>query len=542
MTMSTSTTAQTAQPTPTRLSSFIATARHIFIDPLAPGLNATDRRTAQLAAGLLLLGFVGVLIRLVFFTFDTAILVSSLVTAVAYGVARTRFYRISVIGLLLALAAPSFANTVAQHSIERDIFTTRMIWLVLPIILAGVFLTVWQTALIVGLLFGATLALIPLMPGMTVAAEAGILGLIGLSGLITIAGMVYRDSIERERQKELVKTNADLQEAQSLLMATVDVLQESETILEKRVEERTRELVEARAAAEKANEIKSQFLANMSHELRTPLNAILNFTAFVADGVLGPVNDQQTETLYKVNAAGKHLLSLINDVLDITKIESGMMDIFVQQVDLNAILSSVMSVGTALVKDKPVKLVAEIDEKLPSTYGDQRRLRQVFLNLLSNATKFTRSGAVTVHATHRDGTIHVMVRDTGVGIAPEDYERVFDSFKQSDKHNDLNATGTGLGMPITKYFVEIHGGKIWFESKLGEGTTFFVDLPVQTQEVAEARNVSTTPARLVEPASQPTAPAAAEPELKVDTSPAPTAATGSPREESPAKAGTGTTV
>jgi signal transduction histidine kinase len=243
----------------------------------------------------------------------------------------------------------------------------------------------------------------------------------------------------------------------------------------------------ARQAAEEANETKSRFLANMSHELRTPLNAILNFTAFVADGVLGPVNGEQEDVLQEALASGKHLLSLINDVLDITKIEAGMMDLFVEELDFNVVLASVVSVGKGLVKDKPVKLVAEIEEGLPKSFGDKRRLRQVFLNLLSNAAKFTSEGQIMITAQRCDDGVEVVVSDTGIGIAPDEHHKVFESFKQA-KHDLAGAVGTGLGMPISKYFVEIHSGRIWFESEPGEGTTFYVRLPSLSQDEAESIN------------------------------------------------------
>jgi signal transduction histidine kinase len=245
----------------------------------------------------------------------------------------------------------------------------------------------------------------------------------------------------------------------------------------------------ARQQAMDANKIKSMFLANMSHELRTPLNAILNFTAFVADGTLGEVNAEQVETLEEAIASGRHLLSLINDVLDITKIEAGLMDLFIQDVDMNEIVSSVAAVGKGLVKDKSITLNTEIEPNLPITYGDKRRLRQVFLNMLSNAVKFTPEGQVTIRAKAIANGVRVEVQDTGIGIAPEDQSLVFESFKQA-KHDLQEAVGTGLGMPISRYFVESHGGKMWLTSERGKGSTFYVELPVLTEEQANAINMS----------------------------------------------------
>jgi signal transduction histidine kinase len=268
--------------------------------------------------------------------------------------------------------------------------------------------------------------------------------------------------------------------------------------LEQRVSERTRDLqiaVEAAEAARheaiEASKIKSQFLANMSHELRTPLNAILNFTAFVADGTLGPVNEEQVETLEEAIASGRHLLSLINDILDITKIEAGLMDLFIQDVDMNEVIASAAAVGKGLVKDKSITLNIDIAEGLPITYGDKRRLRQVFLNILSNAVKFTREGQVSIRAHMVDNKVRVEIQDTGIGIASEDQHLVFESFKQV-KHDLPDAFGTGLGMPISKFFVESHTGKMWLTSTPGVGTTFYIELPVLTEAEANAINMSMT--------------------------------------------------
>ncbi|MCL4252937.1 MAG: GAF domain-containing protein [Anaerolineae bacterium] len=234
----------------------------------------------------------------------------------------------------------------------------------------------------------------------------------------------------------------------------------------------------AQQEAEEANRVKSQFLANMSHELRTPLNAILNFTEFVMDGDLGEVNEEQEETLQKVVSSGEHLLSLINDILDITKIEVGMLELFIEDVDINQSLKAVISTGKGLVKGKPIDLNIEVEDKLPTISGDRRRLHQVFLNLLSNAVKFTPSGGVTLKAYREDEGIHISVKDTGVGIAPKDHAKVFERFKQSES-GLRTAGGTGLGLPISKHFVEAHGGRIWFESDLGQGSTFHVWLALE---------------------------------------------------------------
>ncbi len=250
--------------------------------------------------------------------------------------------------------------------------------------------------------------------------------------------------------------------------------------LEDRVRQRTHELELARNEAEKANQVKSQFLANMSHELRTPLNAILNLTGFVSEGYMGPVNPEQAESLQTVVTSGNHLLNLINDILDIAKIEVGKTELFIEDVDLNMELKGVMATIQGLIKDKPVKLVDQISRDLPHISGDGRRLHQVFLNLLSNAVKFTPQGNITISANCRDGEVLVAIRDTGVGIRAEDQALIFEPFRQAEHGLRTGQSSTGLGLPISKHFVEAHGGKLWMESVYGEGSAFFVTLPIKT--------------------------------------------------------------
>ena len=285
-----------------------------------------------------------------------------------------------------------------------------------------------------------------------------------------------RAQVSHDRARDML---GEVRDHQANLAKTVKALEEANRRIERaheRIEMMNTELIAARNAAEDADRVKTEFLAHMSHELRTPLNAILNFTAFVSDGLMGEVNEMQIETLDKVVESGNHLLSLINDVLDISKIEAGMMNLFVEDVDINAAVRATVSTTRGLIKNKPVELSTEIDEDLPIIKGDKRRIRQIFLNLVSNAVKFTPEGKIGIHAKLEDEWIHIWVDDTGIGISPEDQVNVFQAFKQA-QHELQNVVGTGLGLSITKHFVEAHGGKIWVDSELGVGSSFHITLP-----------------------------------------------------------------
>jgi signal transduction histidine kinase len=236
-------------------------------------------------------------------------------------------------------------------------------------------------------------------------------------------------------------------------------------------------------AAEKANAVKSTFLASMSHELRTPLNAIINFNKFVMKGVMGTVNERQTEALQTVDESAQHLLSLINDVLDISKIESGSLVLFVEDdVNLNDLLESAIRTAQGLLNGSPVKLNIAIDPDLPPVRADKQRILQILLNVLSNAVKFTEAGEIRIQAEQKTEEILVIVKDTGAGIAPEEQHLVFEAFKQTQA-GIAQGRGTGLGMPISKRLVEAHGGRMHFDSTPGQGTTFYIALPIKSDKL-----------------------------------------------------------
>ncbi len=235
----------------------------------------------------------------------------------------------------------------------------------------------------------------------------------------------------------------------------------------------------ARQVAEQANEMKSRFLANMSHELRTPLNSIINFTRILSAGMRGPVNEGQVDYLNRVHASGEHLLGLINDILDLSKIEAGRMDLHLEPCNLERLLEGIMSTAIGLVKDKPVVLQQEIAPDLPTVSIDATRIRQVLLNLLSNAAKFTDAGTITVRAMFEKPSIVISVTDTGIGIPADKIESIFDEFRQVDDGSARSYEGTGLGLAICKRLIEMHHGHISVESTPGVGSTFSFSLLAQ---------------------------------------------------------------
>jgi signal transduction histidine kinase/GTP-sensing pleiotropic transcriptional regulator CodY len=229
-----------------------------------------------------------------------------------------------------------------------------------------------------------------------------------------------------------------------------------------------------------ANQHKSAFLANMSHELRTPLNAVIGFSEMLAARYFGDLTEKQAEYVTDIHASGKHLLSLINDILDLSKIEAGRMELEAAEFDLRAALDNALTLVRERAQRGGVALTLEADPALGPFEGDERKLKQVVLNLLSNAVKFTpRGGAVRVAAKRVDGHVEIAVSDTGVGIAPADQEAIFEAFRQVGTDVTRKREGTGLGLALTRRFVELHGGTIRVESAVGKGSTFTITLPVR---------------------------------------------------------------
>jgi signal transduction histidine kinase len=282
-------------------------------------------------------------------------------------------------------------------------------------------------------------------------------------GAIAVARREQRPPFS-DKQIELVNTFAD-----QAVIAIENVR------LFKELEGANRELAAA-------SQHKSEFLANMSHELRTPLNAVIGFSEVLSERMFGELNEKQDEYLKDINASGTHLLSLINDILDLSKTEAGRMELELTDFDLPTAIDNALTLVRERAGRRSIALHTNIDKRLGQIQADERKVRQVVLNLLSNAIKFTpEGGRIEVAALPKDGSVEVSVSDTGVGIAPEDQEAIFEEFRQVGTA-DKKVEGTGLGLTLCRKFVELHSGRIWVKSEVGAGSTFTFTIPIRRGE------------------------------------------------------------
>ena len=230
---------------------------------------------------------------------------------------------------------------------------------------------------------------------------------------------------------------------------------------------------------EAANRHKSEFLANMSHELRTPLNAIIGFSEVLGERMFGELNEKQAEYTDDILSSGRHLLSLINEILDLSKVEAGRMELELATFDLPLAIDNARTFVRERATKHGINLDVTIDERLGDFVGDERKIKQILLNLLSNAVKFTpEGGRIGINARQADGSVEISVSDTGIGISPEDQAKIFEEFRQVGADYAHKREGTGLGLTLAKKFVELHGGRIWVESEVGKGSRFTFTLPI----------------------------------------------------------------
>jgi signal transduction histidine kinase len=253
--------------------------------------------------------------------------------------------------------------------------------------------------------------------------------------------------------------------------ATQSVLAIQNARLFREIEDKSRQI-------EAANRHKSEFLANMSHELRTPLNAIIGFSEVLKERMFGELNEKQAEYTDDILTSGHHLLSLINEILDLSKVEAGRMELEVATFDLPLAIDNARTFVRERATRHGINLDVSVDERLGDFVGDERKIKQILLNLLSNAVKFTpEGGRIGIMARQSNGAVEISVSDTGIGIAPEDQPKIFEEFRQVGSDRAKKIEGTGLGLTLAKKFVELHGGKIWVTSEVGKGSTFSFTLP-----------------------------------------------------------------
>jgi two-component system, NtrC family, sensor kinase len=253
--------------------------------------------------------------------------------------------------------------------------------------------------------------------------------------------------------------------------ATQSVLAIQNARLFREIEDKSRQI-------EAANRHKSEFLANMSHELRTPLNAIIGFSEVLGERMFGELNEKQAEYTDDILSSGRHLLSLINEILDLSKVEAGRMELELATFDLPLAIDNARTFVRERATKHGINLDVTVDDRLGDFVGDERKIKQVLLNLLSNAVKFTpEGGRIGINARQADGSVEISVSDTGIGISPEDQAKIFEEFRQVGSDYAHKVEGTGLGLTLAKKFVELHGGRIWVESEVGKGSTFSFTLP-----------------------------------------------------------------
>jgi signal transduction histidine kinase len=383
-----------------------------------------------------------------------------------------------------ALASSSTGSTVGRNLRGQEVLST---WATVEPVGWKVFVEqpesaafapvrgkIWRTALLLAAFLAVGVGLSVLLARRLVRPVKQI-----RTAAARIGAGAYDERIELRRRDELGGLADELNGMAASLQASVQSL-------EQRVEERTRELETALAERDEKSHLleiasrhKSEFLANMSHELRTPLNAIIGFSQVLRQRLFGPINEKQEEYLDDILSSGNHLLSLINDVLDLSKVEAGQVELEVASFSLREALER----GVVMVREpasrRGVAVALELAPDVDLVEGDERRLRQVVFNLLSNAVKFTpEGGSIVVASTQVDGEVQVSVTDTGPGIVAEDQERIFEEFQQTEV-GVQQREGTGLGLALSKRLVELHGGRIWVESEPGHGSCFVFTLPIK---------------------------------------------------------------
>ncbi len=288
------------------------------------------------------------------------------------------------------------------------------------------------------------------------------------------------DSLEILYQDKSTNNSQTLRKSPQLM--DLDKTHQRVAELEEELAKTKYQLFKSGQKLRQADRIQSDFIATVSHELRTPLNSIIGFAKLLLNQKIGPLNELQHTDLSLIYDSAKHLLGLVNDILDLSKIEAGKIGLNKEKVSVEEIIVGVIASTYILIEDKPIELIEKIEPNLPKVYVDRARIRQVVINLLANAAKFTKTGTIAMHiykmAENGQEFICFSVKDTGIGIKKEDIDKVFEPFRQIDSSVSRMVEGTGLGMSISSRLVRLHGGRIWVKSKIGQGSMFSFTVPI----------------------------------------------------------------
>lgn len=290
----------------------------------------------------------------------------------------------------------------------------------------------------------------------------------------------FRDRMGRSRTSMIIRDVTERKLIQKSLMESEEQLRRLNSELEQRVAERTVELNAALLKAQESDRLKSAFLATMSHELRTPLNSIIGFSGVLSQGLAGPLNDEQAKQIGMIRQSSQHLLSLINDVLDLSKIEAGQLEIKKSYFDLRLVVEGVLKLAIPMAQKKELSLHCIFDPNIELVWSDRRRVEQVLFNLVSNAIKFTEKGEVRLECHTDECRLSISVHDTGIGIKQEGFSQLFKPFRQIETGLNRRHEGTGLGLSICANLAHLLGGEISVQSEWGKGSVFMFTLPIQT--------------------------------------------------------------